>query len=139
MQEHDVAVLELVRPVAFTDHVHTICLPDESQPLYSAGTSATVAGWGLAEAYGPLRNRHVMMANDALTVIDYRGHRPAGDAPPRRRDAHGRGRVQEALAPSRHRAVRLEQRVHLASHERAVPGEQSFSSLSSMAKNWRVI
>ena len=52
LQEHDVAVLELVKPVVFSDQVHAICLPSDKAKTPKAGTNAIVAGWGLTEAYG---------------------------------------------------------------------------------------
>lgn len=49
-QQHDIAILELAKPVRFTDQVHTICLA-ENEPA-STVTNATVAGWGSTEAFG---------------------------------------------------------------------------------------
>ncbi|KAK4009045.1 hypothetical protein OUZ56_014186 [Daphnia magna] len=48
--QHDIAILELAKPVRFTDQVHTICLA-ENEPA-STVTNATVAGWGSTEAFG---------------------------------------------------------------------------------------
>lgn len=56
MQEHDVAVLELVKPVIFTEQIHAICLPDDKAKSPKAGTAAIVAGWGLTEAFGKLKS-----------------------------------------------------------------------------------
>lgn len=42
--------MELARPVRFTDQVHTICLMKEK---LLTKTEATVAGWGLTQAFGP--------------------------------------------------------------------------------------
>ncbi|XP_057376065.1 trypsin-like [Daphnia carinata] len=50
LMRNDIAILELVKPVRFTDQVHTICLA-ESEPA-STVTDATVAGWGTTEAFG---------------------------------------------------------------------------------------
>ena len=46
------AVLELVKPVVFSDQVHAICLPSDKAKSPKTGSNAIVAGWGLTEAYG---------------------------------------------------------------------------------------
>ncbi|XP_046453324.1 trypsin-1-like [Daphnia pulex] len=46
--QHDLAILELAKPVRFTDQVHTVCLAQKDSEL----TDAVVAGWGTTEVYG---------------------------------------------------------------------------------------
>ncbi|XP_014716795.1 prothrombin [Equus asinus] len=46
--DRDIALLKLRRPIAFSDHVHPVCLPDKETTtrLFHAGYKGRVTGWG---------------------------------------------------------------------------------------------
>ncbi|XP_074644514.1 uncharacterized protein LOC141901270 [Tubulanus polymorphus] len=58
---NDIALIKLERPVALTDYVNTICLPDENEEFHS-GEECVVAGWGMlngTQNIYPILNHHV--------------------------------------------------------------------------------
>ncbi|KAM6155648.1 serine protease 27 [Rhynchocyon petersi] len=64
----DVALVELQKPVTFTDHILPVCVPDPSV-VFKAGVNCTVTGWGSPSEQDRLPNPRVLQKL-AVPIID---------------------------------------------------------------------
>jgi hypothetical protein len=48
LDNNDIALIELVRPIEYSENVQPICMPDDSVCL-PTGTKCAATGWGVQE------------------------------------------------------------------------------------------
>ncbi|XP_076579121.1 prothrombin [Chaetodon auriga] len=70
----DIALLHMRRPVAFTDEIHPVCLPNKkvAKTLMTEGFKGRVTGWGnLKETWNPAaRNLPTVLQQIHLPIVD---------------------------------------------------------------------
>jgi len=54
---HDMSLLRLSQPLAFTDHIQPVCLPLDETDLLVEGTPMYVTGWGATSEGGPVSSQ----------------------------------------------------------------------------------